>query len=177
MKQRKGDELKMIPTLHIVGFKNSGKTTLMSRWIRLLKAKGYRVSALKQHAHQGKLKMPDEQADSMQFYLNGADASIVTGGGTLQMMLNETPHFQRLKDITCQLSFPDILLIEGFKTELGEKVVTLRNEEDWKSLKKLDDIQLVVGCPELEIEMDHISSRTNEKQLDEWLLNWFESKY
>ena len=171
----RSDEMKDTQILHIVGFKNSGKTTLMSRWIRLLKEKGYRVSALKQHVHQGKLKMPDEQTDSMQFYLNGADSSIVTGGGTVQIMVNETPDFHRLKEMTVQLCQPDIILVEGFKMESGEKVVILRDEEDWQTLKSLEEVQLVVGYPELVVDMDHISSRTNEQQLDEWLLNWVKS--
>ena len=40
---------------------------------------------------------------------------------------------------------PDILLIEGYKKEQGEKVVLLRDAEDWESLSELDGIQLVVG--------------------------------
>lgn len=104
--------MKNIPTLHIVGFKNSGKTTLMSRWIQLLKQAGYRVSALKHHGHQGQLKMPDERTDSMQFYLKGADSSLVTGGGTVQIMLHETPDFNRLKEIAAELSQPHVILVE-----------------------------------------------------------------
>ncbi len=57
--------------LHVVGFKNSGKTTLVSRWVRLLKEQGCTVSVIKQHGHHGKhgkLKMPDATTDSMKFF-------------------------------------------------------------------------------------------------------------
>ena len=32
--------MEVMKTLHVVGFKNSGKTTLIARWVRLLKKEG-----------------------------------------------------------------------------------------------------------------------------------------
>ncbi|MDY0409113.1 molybdopterin-guanine dinucleotide biosynthesis protein B [Virgibacillus soli] len=160
-----------IKRLHIIGYKNSGKTTLVSRWIRLLKEQGLCVVGLKQHRHNGQLKMPDEQTDSMQFFLNGADSSIIAGGGTVQMMLHENPDFTRLIELAHQ-SKPDVILAEGFKEQQGDKVILLREEADWEQLQGLEDIQLVVGCSNLTIEYNHIHDRTDEKELDEWLLTW-----
>ena len=72
-------------TLHIVGFKNSGKTTLIARWVRLLKKEGFTVSVLKHHGHSRPLEMPDPETDSMQFFDSGADVSVVAGGGAVQL--------------------------------------------------------------------------------------------
>lgn len=161
-------------TLHVVGFKNSGKTTLVSRWISLLKEKGLSVSAIKQHGCHGKhgsLKMPDKNTDSMRFFQSGADMSIVSGGGAVQMMLNETPDFERLKALAA-IDDPDLLLIEGFKEENGPKVVLVKNETDWDLLKQLQDIELVVGIKNKSISYPQISSRKEEQALNNWLLNW-----
>ncbi|MCG7334965.1 molybdopterin-guanine dinucleotide biosynthesis protein B [Sporosarcina sp. ACRSM] len=158
-------------TLHIVGFKNSGKTTLIARWVRLLKKEGLSVAVLKHHGHGGQPAMPDASTDTMQFFDNGADASVVAGGGAVQLLMNAEPEFTELKR-WASISNPDILLIEGYKEQQGEKVVLLREREDWEALQSLDNIQLIVGCPGLTVDGTHITSRTEQQQLDSWLLDW-----
>lgn len=162
-------------TLHIVGYKNSGKTTLIARWVRLLKDKGFSVAVLKHHGHGGQPAMPDSATDTMQFFESGADVSIVAGGGAIQLLLNEETEFIGMKELAT-ISKPDILLVEGYKKEQGEKVVLLRNNEDWVSLCKLDSIQLIVGCTESAIGISHITSRLDVEQLDGWLLDWIEKE-
>ena len=88
--------------------------------------------------------MPDSATDTMQFFDSGADVSIVAGGGAVQLLLNEEPEFAELK-LLATIGKPDFLLIEGYKNEQGEKVVLLRDAEDWESLSELDSIQLVIG--------------------------------
>lgn len=58
---------------------------------------------------------------------------------------------------------PDVLLIEGYKEERGEKVVLLRDEGDWDELKNLQDIKLVVR-------------NKSGAQLDSWLLRWMKEE-
>ena len=130
-------------TLHVVGFKNSGKTTLLSRWVRLLKTEGYTVAVLKHHGHSSPPSLPESSTDTMQFFNSGADLSVVAGGGVVQLHMNEEPNFIRMKEIA-SMNNPDFLLIEGYKEERGEKIVLLRDETDWDALKNLHDIQLVV---------------------------------
>src|SRR5690625_1491887 len=103
-----------VKTLHVVGFKNSGKTTLINRWIRLLKKNDYTVSVLKHHGHGAKLAMPDETKDSMQYLKSGADVSLVAGGGNTQHMINHEASFSELKQLALW-NQPDVLLIEGYK--------------------------------------------------------------
>lgn len=158
-------------TLHIVGFKNSGKTTLVARWVRLLKKEGLSIAVLKHHGHGGQPAMPDSSTDTMQFFDSGADASIVSGDGTVQLLLNANPSFKELKKWAA-IGNPDVLLIEGYKEQQGEKVVLLQTSEDWEALQSLDGIQLVVGCPDRLVEKTHIKSRMDQQQLDAWLLDW-----
>lgn len=162
-------------TLQVVGYKNSGKTTLTSRWICLLKNKGLSVAVLKHHGHGGQPAMPNPSTDTMQFFGSGADVSVVAGGGAVQILLNEEPEFAELK-VLAAIGKPDILLIEGYKREQGEKVVLLRDSLDWESLSELDGIQLVVGCPEITVGSSHIESAQDVEQLDSWLLDWIEKE-
>ncbi len=162
-------------TLHIVGYKNSGKTTLITRWVRLLKNRGFSVAVLKHHGHGGQPAMPDSRTDTIQFFDNGADVSIVAGGGAVQLLLNEEPEFTELK-LLATIGKPDILLIEGYKNEQGEKVVLLRDAGDWAALSGLDSIQLVVGNSESSTGISHIESRLEVERLDSWLLDWVEKE-
>ena len=134
-------------SLHVVGYKNSGKTTLIARWVRLLKKNGMSVAVLKHHGHGGKPDMSDGATDTTQFLANGADATLVAGGGAIQFIWNEEPEFAKLKEMVT-IGNPDILLIEGYKSEVGDKVVLLRNPEDWDMLRHLQGRQLIIGCPE-----------------------------
>ena len=161
----------VMKTLHVVGFKNSGKTTLLARWVRLLKKEGLSVAVLKHHGHGGQPAMPDASTDTMQFFDSGADVSIVAGGGAVQLLLNEEIEFTRLKELAAYGN-PDILLIEGYKKQQGEKVVLLRGRDDWDALQLMDGIQLVVGCPEITAGVTHIGSKEDGVQLDRWLLDW-----
>ena len=54
-------------TLHVAGYKNSGKTTLVSHWITLLADLGHRVAVLKHHGHGGAPELPPAHTDTVQF--------------------------------------------------------------------------------------------------------------
>lgn len=162
-------------TLHVVGFKNSGKTTLISKWVRLLKEQGFTVAVLKHHGHASSLDLPNSDTDTMQYFASGADVSVVAGGGAVQFHMNEEPNFIRMKEIAT-IGKPDILLIEGYKEEHGDKVVLLRREEDWNKLQSLQGIKLIVGEVNDGAGYLQINSRSNKAQLNQWFLNWNKMK-
>lgn len=158
-------------TLHIIGFKNSGKTTVVARWVRLLKEEGFTVAVLKHHGHSEALEMPAASTDTMQFFSSGADVTAVAGAGTMQLMMNYEPTLQQMKDLILPGN-PDILLIEGYKMEQGEKVVLLRDEDEWNQLKTIKGVRLVVGLHTTSDAFQTIGSRTDEQQLDNWFMQW-----
>lgn len=159
-----------VKTLHIVGYKNSGKTTLISRWVRLLKNVGLTVAVLKHHGHSSPLSMPDEETDGMHYFNNGADLSIVAGAGSAQLLMNEEPDFSQLMQMA-SLTDPDVVLIEGFKKERGQKVVLLRDENDWDALRQLSNIQAVIGQTKMELNAKRFG-RNAEIEIDDWFLQW-----
>ncbi len=161
-------------TLHIVGYKNSGKTTLLERWIALAKSSGRSVAVLKHHGHGGPLDLPGDETDSERFFRQGADVSLAAGGGTSQLLLNSEPDFGTLKQLA-SFSRPDILLIEGYKNEAGEKIVLVRKPEDWETLHTLEGIRLIVGnVPAAPAEV--IGSRSETVRLDRWFAEWLEKE-
>lgn len=163
-----------IITLQVVGFKNSGKTTLINHWVKTIKAAGLSVIVIKHHGHGANLAMPDERKDSMQYLASGADASIVSGAGVTQYMLQEQLELPGLMKLA-KAEQPDIILIEGFKTAMYPKAILVKEEEEWEKLQDLSDIQLVVGLG-TDSGYPQIVSREKQTDLANWLLTWIQER-
>lgn len=159
--------------IHVVGFKNSGKTTLINTWIQTIKSLGLKVAVIKHHGHGAKLSMPDERKDSMQYLKSGADASIVAGSGHTQHITAEEMDYASLKQLAL-LQKPDVILVEGYKQEPGEKVILVKDEADWRALEDLENIQLVVGLKR-NISYPQIADREHIDALNNWLKKWLQS--
>lgn len=152
-------------TLHVVGFKNSGKTTLVSHWITVLKGLGHEVAVLKHHGHGGAPELPPAHTDTVQFLESGAASTLVAGGNMIQLIQNEEHSFEQLKALAAS-GEPDVLLIEGYKKEVGQKVVLIKNEEDRQELESLDGIIRTANTSDLFADITH---------LDDWLKHWMEA--
>lgn len=114
----------MIPVISIVGYADSGKTTLVVKMVRILKERGYRVAALK-HAHHG-YAVDARGKDSDLYYEAGADKVILAGPGsiTVHERLNTSLN---LADICAKIDDVDLIIVEGFKREPGPKVGVYRD--------------------------------------------------
>jgi molybdopterin-guanine dinucleotide biosynthesis adapter protein len=127
----------------VVGYQNSGKTTLSLKLIQHLAISGKKIATIKHHGHGGK---PDvnESKDSGRHIAAGAAVSVVEGEGRLLIQAEQQQQWS-LKDEIEMLNFfkPDVILIEGHKNEKYPKAVILRNEGDLELLGKLPDIKVV----------------------------------
>jgi molybdopterin-guanine dinucleotide biosynthesis protein B len=110
----------------IVGYKKSGKTTLIIRLSQELSAMGYRVGVLKHVSST--IDFPDNDTSKFRIYVSFAcavsseESEIILKGG------------KRIEDILAFFD-GDIVLVEGFKEEKSfPKVVCLRNKEEEKEL-------------------------------------------
>lgn len=128
--------------LQIVGFQNSGKTTVVKKLIQRLAAENFNVATIKHHGHGGK---PDivEEKDSSQHIASGACASLIEGDG--RILLQAEKHSWSLCEQISILKIlqTDIILIEGHKQAAYPKIVLVRDEEDLYHLSKLKNIQSV----------------------------------
>ncbi|CEG26086.1 molybdopterin-guanine dinucleotide biosynthesis protein B [Bacillus sp. B-jedd] len=123
----------------VVGYQNSGKTTLSESMIKILKEAGCRVASIKHHGHGGK---PDvlEQKDSARHLAAGAEAVLVEGAGRL-LIHSEKDEWTLEEQLTLLSAFkPDLILIEGHKHAAYPKILLLRNEEDERLLHELKNI-------------------------------------
>jgi molybdopterin-guanine dinucleotide biosynthesis protein B len=155
----------------IVGYQNSGKTTLMSRLIERLSSEGVNVVSIKHHGHGGKPEAVPNK-DSSKHLHSGAVASMVEGEGHL--LLQALKPIWTLEEKIQLLSFfnPDIILIEGHKKATYPKLLLIRNRDDLELLKITNNIQAVISweeIPDLQLNLTggisafHI---TDEQSLD-----------
>jgi molybdopterin-guanine dinucleotide biosynthesis protein B len=99
----------------VIGYSNSGKTTLIEKLIPLLRARGLTVSAIK-NAHHG-FDMDRPGKDSYRYREAGA-GQVLIATGRRWAMLTETPQRPASLDELLALLAPcDLVIIEGFKSE------------------------------------------------------------
>jgi len=132
--------------LQIVGYQNSGKTTLMERLISQSVTAGLAVGTIKHHGHGG-VPTGDNSKDSSRHEQAGASVTAVEGAGTLRMSIHRKNW--ALTDILAIYDTfnMDAILIEGYKKEPYPKVVLLRTSEDRELLEKLSNIVCVIYWP------------------------------
>jgi molybdopterin-guanine dinucleotide biosynthesis protein B len=127
----------------IVGFQNSGKTTIMAKILKELKTTGIKAVSIKHHGHGGKPDVAD-QKDSARHIEHGAIAAIVEGDGRVLLQAEKTSWTLHEEIRLMEFFDPEIILIEGYKKESYPKVLLVREEEDIDQLIKLANIQFIM---------------------------------
>lgn len=157
----------------IVGYQNSGKTTLTAKLIERFTQKGQHVGTIKHHGHGGMPASGDEQKDTFRHREAGALVTGVEGAGMLQIHAKKEEW--TLKDIIRLYEdfSMDVILIEGYKRAEYEKVVLIRSEEDLSLLHTLKNIICVISW----VSLSPVVSDTypvfhikDEKTYVEWLI-------
>lgn len=116
--------------LALVGYSNSGKTTLLQAVLRQLHAQHYRVGVVKHDAHQLELDQPGK--DSHQLWHAGASSLLVHNRE--EQFLR---HHQPLSNPETYFNHCDFVLIEGHKHATFPKMILLNEDESiWKDLSE-----------------------------------------
>lgn len=127
--------------IQIVGYKNSGKTTLTCEFVRELSKQGQRVGTLKHDAHDFEPDIPGK--DTWQHRQAGARITAISSSTrTAWVQEQSTPVEQLVNQMESQSV--DILIIEGYKSAPYPKIVLLRNETDAELLALPNIIAAIV---------------------------------
>ncbi|PLX43348.1 MAG: molybdopterin-guanine dinucleotide biosynthesis protein B [Hyphomicrobiales bacterium] len=109
------------PVFGVAGFKNSGKTTLVTRIVQELSDRGYAVSTIK-HAHHG-FDLDKPGRDSFLHRNAGAQEVAIISNSRWALMRElrgaEEPVF---RDVLSKLSPCDVVIVEGYKMEDHPKI-------------------------------------------------------
>ena len=113
------------PLFGVVGWKNSGKTTLMVKLIAAFTARGLNVSAVK-HAHHA-FDIDHEGRDFFRYRAAGAQTVAISSRARFAIMteLRERPE-PTLGELAAAIKGADLILVEGFKSEKHPKLEVRR---------------------------------------------------
>jgi molybdopterin-guanine dinucleotide biosynthesis adapter protein len=111
----------------VTGWKNSGKTTLTTRLISELAARGYRVNSIKHAHHVFDIDQPG--TDSFRHRDAGAsEVAIVSGRRWALMHELRDEDEPTMREVIARLGPADIVIVEGYKREDHPKIECRRRE-------------------------------------------------
>ncbi|MES9695300.1 molybdopterin-guanine dinucleotide biosynthesis protein B [Bacillus toyonensis] len=157
--------------IQIVGYQNSGKTTLVEKVVHALAESEMKVATIKHHGHGG---FPEvAQKDSERHRKAGAVVSSVEGAGLLS--LSSLREEWSLQEIIRLYEFfeVDTILIEGYKKENYPKVVLLRSAEDVELVHKVENVVAVIMWYNVPVNLREeykVFHITEEKLYIDWFL-------
>ncbi|HET7580705.1 MAG TPA: molybdopterin-guanine dinucleotide biosynthesis protein B [Bacillales bacterium] len=143
--------------LQVVGFKNSGKTTLIERVLSECKKAGKKAGVIKHHGH-GCLEVHDRKKDTGRFRESGAAVTGIAAGNELELEFVDESDWEVERIVELYRYLPlDVILVEGFKHADFPKVVMLKQKDDYQAFQELKNIQAVVTWDSRLTGSDHPS--------------------
>ncbi|MEE9453688.1 MAG: molybdopterin-guanine dinucleotide biosynthesis protein B [Paracoccaceae bacterium] len=122
----------------IVGWKNTGKTTLMERLVSEITARGFSVSTVKHAHHTFDVDHPGK--DSFRHRAAGAREVMLASKNRWALMHEAHGEPEAtLHDLLARLSPVDLVLIEGYKRDAHAKIEVHRREAGQSLLAQGDD--------------------------------------
>jgi molybdopterin-guanine dinucleotide biosynthesis protein B len=141
------------PVFGVTGWKNSGKTTLLTRLVAELTRRGYRVSTVKHAHHDFDIDKP--ATDSFRHREAGASEVMIVSGHRWALMHelrgeDEPPLEAALK----RLSPCDLVLVEGYKREGHPKIEARRREASRNEALAFGDASILAIAADHETDAD-----------------------
>lgn len=135
----------------VVGYKNTGKTTLVTRLVAAFKAEGLRVGTLKHEGGGHDIAGDTPHTDTWQHRQAGADVTLLaspTQAVLRQHYETEPPLEQFLQQLNGVEPALDLILVEGWKHSDLPKIVLVCNEK----IERLANVLAYAGnCKESSI--------------------------
>jgi molybdopterin-guanine dinucleotide biosynthesis adapter protein len=154
--------------LQIVGYKNSGKTTISKEVIAYFSSKHIKVGSLKHHGHGG-IPHGLESTDSEQHRKAGAGVAGVWGENLFQLVQDNWDIADML--LIYEHLKIEFLVLEGFKKMAYPKLVLLRNQDDISLLASLENIIGIIKPNKLHVDSSTIPVFDLERPslISEWV--------
>jgi len=110
----------------VIGWKNSGKTSLMERLVAEITGRGFSVSTVKHVHHAVDLDQPGK--DSFRHRAAGAREVVLASADRFALMVEHRGREPELPAILARLAPVDLVLVEGYKRDAHPKVEVWRAE-------------------------------------------------
>ena len=108
----------------VIGWKNSGKTSLMERLVAEITARGHSVSTVKHVHHDVDLDQPGK--DTFRHRAAGARETVLASAHRFALMVEHRGAEPDLAAVLARLAPVDLVLVEGYKRDAHPKVEVWR---------------------------------------------------
>ena len=141
----------------VIGWKNSGKTSLMERLVAEIVGRGVSVSTVKHVHHAVDLDQPGK--DTFRHRAAGAREVVLASADRFALMVEHRGPEPELPAILARLAPVDLVLVEGYKRDAHPKVEVWREETGQPLIQSGDalvravatDASLVLPVPVLDL--------------------------
>jgi molybdopterin-guanine dinucleotide biosynthesis protein B len=110
----------------VIGWKNSGKTSLMERLVSEITGRGFSVSTVKHVHHTVDLDQPGK--DTFRHRQAGAREVVLASADRFALMVEHRGPEPELPAILARLAPVDLVLVEGYKRDAHPKLEVWRSE-------------------------------------------------
>jgi molybdopterin-guanine dinucleotide biosynthesis adapter protein len=110
----------------VIGWKNSGKTSLMERLVAEITGRGFSVSTVKHVHHAVDLDQPGK--DTFRHRQAGAREVVLASADRLAILVEHRGTEPELRAVLARLAPVDLVLVEGYKRDAHPKVEVWRKE-------------------------------------------------
>lgn len=125
----------MIPVISVVGYANSGKTTVLIEIIKELKSRGYRVATIKHHG--GDFDMDHEGKDTYSHMQAGANTTVLSSPSKFAIV-SKVDREKPLDELIKLITDVDIIITEGYKGENKPKIEVFRKANNKERVKGIE---------------------------------------
>ncbi|MCP4571406.1 MAG: molybdopterin-guanine dinucleotide biosynthesis protein B [bacterium] len=115
-----------VPAIAVVARSGTGKTTLVEKVIRELRARGRRVGAIKHDAHDFEIDRPGK--DSARFTAAGAEVTVIASDAKVAMIRITADPVELDRMLSEWFLGMDVVIVEGYKTSDLPKLEVHRPE-------------------------------------------------
>ncbi|TFE01852.1 molybdopterin-guanine dinucleotide biosynthesis protein B [Jeotgalibacillus sp. R-1-5s-1] len=165
----------VIPVLQVIGYQDSGKTTVMKQLIKAAESKGILTGTIKHHGHGGLPEQPSGK-DSRVHLEAGASVSTVEGEGAVVLQsVSGVLSLESLLDFYRKLPI-HVILIEGYKKEHFPKIAVIRDARDLSLIDTCTNVQLVISAAPLTgLTLPNLLFEDQSGYI-KWFLNWLKEE-
>ncbi len=127
----------------VIGWKNSGKTSLMERLVSDITGRGFTVSTVKHVHHAVDVDQPGK--DTYRHRQAGAREVVLASNDRFALMVEHRGPEPELPAILARLAPVDLVLVEGYKRDAHPKIEVWRAETGHPMIQPTDPLVRAVA--------------------------------
>jgi molybdopterin-guanine dinucleotide biosynthesis adapter protein len=127
----------------VIGWKNSGKTSLMERLVAEITGRGFSVSTVKHVHHTVDLDQPGK--DTFRHRQAGAREVVLASSDRLAILVEHRGPEPELPAVLSRMAPVDLILVEGYKRDAHPKVEVWREETGHPLIQPSDPLVRAVA--------------------------------